>query len=184
MGTGTGSNTGTGGETGTGQTGTDGTSTGGTNEAVTERVFNPSPGGETGSLKGYITQAPICITYGDDYDASGLNAFITGRMAAVLTNDDDLQLLSVSTNTNAMNFTIHIAHDESRASIGNVLWDGTKGGDIREDTLCDDFENAYAGTTCENCMDVVTYALFDESGADRRRFVLAISLALALFVYV
>merc|ERR1711920_614367 len=96
-------------------------------------------------LNGYITQAPICLTHDGSYDSSGLNDYVVGRLSAAMEADDQLDILSMSTNTNAVNFTIQISHASGGAAIGRVLWDGTKAGNERDDTFCDDFVSGYSG---------------------------------------
>merc|ERR1712228_150101 len=123
--------------------------------------------------------------YNDAYDPDGLEAYVTGRLAAALETDDELEIISVSTGTNAMNFTIQISHASGGAAIGRVLWDGTKAGNERDDTFCDDFAAAYTGNgmTCANCEDVTTYALY-KSGVAGRGCVLAMGVALFLALFV
>ena len=134
-------------------------------------------------MNGYITQAPICITYTDSYDTSSLDAFVRGRLAGALKDTDTLEIISTVSGSNAMNFTIQIEHETGGADIGRVLWDGTKAGNERDDTLCDDFEDVYAGTTCANCKDVVTFALYESGvGSIRVYYAMAAALFLALFV--
>ena len=136
-------------------------------------------------MNGYVTQAPICITYGNDYDSSGLKHFVQGRLIAAMDETDTLEIISESTGSGAMNFTIQVEHSSSGSEVSTVLWDGTKAGNLRDDTLCDDFMIAYSGTTCRNCLDVITYALFD-SGVDAKSGYLGIFVGamLAVFVYV
>merc|ERR1712228_943888 len=150
--------------------------------------FNPSNGNSLGQLNGYITQAPICITYNDGYDVNSLDDFVNGRLVAALDDSDVLDITSMTSGANGMNFTIQISHASGGVELTEVLWDGTKEGNLRDDTLCDDFESVYSqfGATCDNCMDVITFALFDESGADAKSGYLGICVGfiLALFVYV
>merc|ERR1712154_37168 len=162
-------------ETGTGETGGDDTT--GTDG------FAESSGNGNGVLNGYLTQAPICLTHDGSYDSSTLDAYITGRLSAAMAADDELEIISMSENANALNFTIQISHASGGAAIGRVLWDGTKAGLERDDTLCDDFVTAYPGTTCANCEDVTTYALY-KSGVAGRGCVLAVGIALFLALFV
>merc|ERR1712154_722854 len=138
-------------------------------------------GSETAT--GYITQAPLCITYNDDYDTDSLEAWVNGRLMAAMGDNDELEIISKQSGTNAMNFTIQITHSiSSGVAINEVLWDGTKAGNERDDTMCDDFEDAYAGSKCANCKDVKTYALFaDDSGA-RALNIYPMLMIIALFV--
>merc|ERR1719203_1978515 len=107
----------------------------------------------------------------------------TGRLSAAMDADDELEIISMSENANALNFTIQISHASGGAAIGRVLWDGTKAGLERSDTFCDDFVGAYPGTTCANCKDVTTYALY-KSGVAGRGCVLAVVIALFLALFV
>jgi hypothetical protein len=121
-------------------------------------------------LNGFITQAPICVTHTDTYDDSTLDAFVEQQLSAALEEGDELSIIQKKTSTissgTSFNFTVQIAHENGGSALSYVLWDGTKGGDLRSDTFCDDFENDYPGTTCDNCLDVVTYALY-KSGAEK-----------------
>jgi len=148
------------------------------NDAV-ETVFNPSSGGETGSLNGYITRAPLCVTHGDDYDANGLDAFASGRLSSVSSESDSMDIVSVDSDVNSFNFTIQISRSSPGIALTNAL-----DGENHDNAFCDGFENTYPGTTCENCQDVITYALYDRSAADGMRvgWILVISFVLAIFV--
>jgi len=151
---------------------------------ITDTVFNPSGGSSsTGNLNGFITMAPLCISHGDDYDQTGLTAFANGRLSAVLNGDDTMDIVNLQSDANSMNFTIQISHSEAGIAITNALDD-----ENHDDSFCDDFEDTYTGTSCGNCDDVITYALYEptgaKSGADGRGWMFGIGLVLALFVNV
>merc|ERR1719410_1133761 len=149
---------------------------------IVDTVFNPSGGSSsTGNLNGFITMAPLCISHGDDYDQSSLTAFANGRLSAVLSGDDTMDIMNMQSDANSMNFTIQISHSEPGIAITNALDD-----ENHDDSFCDDFEDTYAGTSCGNCDDVITYALYEpagaKSGAAGRGWMFGVGLVLALFV--
>jgi hypothetical protein len=141
-----------------------------TDDTTTETEFAESSGGTGGLLNGFITQAPICVTHTDTYDDSTLDAFVEQQLSAALEDGDELSIIQKKTSTissgTSFNFTVQIAHENGGSALSYVLWDGTKGGDLRSDTFCDDFENDYPGTSCDNCLDVFTYALY-KSGVEK-----------------
>merc|ERR1719221_678960 len=138
--------------------------------------------GSSGTASGYITQAPICITYNNDYDPDSLEDWVNGRLMAAMNTGDTLDIISSVSGTNAMNFTIQISHTSATGkAINEVLWDGTKSGVVRDDTLCDDFVNEYGGT-CANCKDVKTYALFSGARALSVQLGVYVAMMVALFV--
>jgi len=132
---------------------------------VEETEFAESSGGDGRVLNGFITQAPICVTYDDTYDMTTLDAFVEQQLSGALADGDELEIVSKENDATTFNFTVQISHASGGSELSYVLWDGTKGGDLRDDTFCDDFENDYPGNTCDNCLDVVTYALY-ESGVN------------------
>jgi len=135
-------------------------------DAVTETEFTASSGGDSRTLNGFITQAPICVKHDNSIDRETLDAFTQQQLSGAMADGDELSIVSEQPDATSYNFTVQISHASGGSELSYVLWDGTKGGDLRSDTYCDDFENDYPGTTCDNCLDVVTYALYEGSGVE------------------
>jgi len=148
----------------------------------TESEFSKSAG-SSATVTGYITQAPICLQYTDNYDTDSLDDWVKNKLMAAMSDSDKLNIIDKVSGSNAMNFTIQIEHGISTGkAINTVLWDGTKDGSERDDTMCDDFENEYSGTQCANCKDVKTFALESGANALNVRFGTYVAMIVALFV--
>merc|ERR1719412_3319377 len=58
-----------------------------------EKKFAESKGNSEIAL-GYITQAPLCITYNDQYDPNSLDDWVMGRLMAAMGDDDEFEIIS------------------------------------------------------------------------------------------
>jgi len=124
-----------------------------------ETEFTESAGdGVTGTRAGYLTQAPYCIS-GDDYDASLVQGFAQTQFSGVATVDlDDIEVVSVSEESGSFNFTVQISHDDGGSEITAIAWAGTT---EDESPFCERFQIQFAGSSCVNCFDTITYAQYE-----------------------
>ena len=83
---------------------------------------------------------------------------------------DDVEIVSVSEESGSYNFTVQISHDDGGSEITAVAWAGTT---ADKSYFCEQFEILQSGSECVNCVDTVTYALYDDNGSSAQMIGLA-----------
>jgi len=96
----------------------------------------------------YITQIPLCIT-GQQYVRSAMETFIYNQFDTLVTQDD-VNVIAVSPGTDSFDFTAQISHQNPGLDIYETA----------ANDLCNTFELLFAGTTCTNCDEIKTFALY------------------------
>eukprot|EP01084_Bolivina_argentea_P312838 541653_1 len=117
----------------------------------------PSTGGTDGTdgsvINGYLTQMPVCVI-GQSYTYDTVLGFVALQFQDVATREE-ISIVGVSEEANGYNFTAQFSHENGQVKAITAT----------ADEFCDDFITFYGdGTTCEICSDIVTFAVYDESG--------------------
>merc|ERR1712217_921454 len=133
----------------------------GTPSPTTPAPVTPAPTTGTnpqGSITGYLTQIPVCIT-GDDYVADTLSDFVEDEFADV-DSVTATYILRVDETDDGYDFLAQVSHSAAAAEVT----------DIATVDLCSDFESTFGITvSCDvsdDCGEVVTFATYDNSGGD------------------
>merc|ERR1719295_1754633 len=128
---------------------------------TTPSPITPAPTTGTnpqGSITGYLTQIPVCIT-GQDYDADALSAFVEDQFVDV-DSVTATYILSVDETDDGYDFLAQVSYSAASAEVT----------DIATVDLCSNFESLYGiAVSCDvsdDCGEVVTFATYDNSGGD------------------
>jgi len=111
-----------------------------------------------GSITGYLTQIPVCIT-GHDYNANALAAFVADEFVDV-SSVTATYILSHDETDDGYNFVAQVSHDNAGAEVTTIA----------TADFCGNYETVYGvSVSCDvsdDCGEVVTFALYNVHGGD------------------